>query len=49
MKKLLFLVLLIVQAAWTMAADRVITGHVIAAEDKQPLIGVSVFDSADDL
>ena len=49
MKKLLFLVLLIVQAAWTMAADRVITGHVIAAEDKQPLIGVSVFVSADDL
>lgn len=49
MKKLLFLVLLIVQAAWTMAADRVITGHVIAAEDRQPLIGVSVFVSADDL
>lgn len=49
MKKLLLLVLLIVQAVCTMAADRVITGHVIAAEDKQPLIGVSVYVSADDL
>lgn len=32
-----------------MAADRVITGNVIADDDKQPLIGVSVYVSADDL
>lgn len=49
MKKLLLLVLLIVQTVWTMAADRVITGHVTAADDKQPLIGVSVYVSPDDL
>lgn len=50
MKKSLLLTLLLlvhVCAAW--AADKVITGNVIADDDKQPLIGVSVYVSADDL
>ena len=50
MKKSLLLTLLLlvhVCAAWT--ADKVITGNVIADDDKQPLIGVSVYVSADDL
>lgn len=50
MKKSLLLTLLLlvhVCAAW--AVDKVITGNVIADDDKQPLIGVSVYVSADDL
>lgn len=50
MKKSLLLTLLLAVctcAIW--AADRVITGNVIADDDKQPLIGVSVYVSADDL
>ncbi len=41
--------LLAVQVCTLWAADKVITGNVIAVEDKQPLIGVSVYVSADDL
>jgi len=48
-KSLLLTLLLAVCTCATWAADRVITGNVIADDDKQPLIGVSVYVSADDL
>lgn len=48
-KSLLLTLLLVVCTCATWAADRVITGNVIADDDKQPLIGVSVYVSADDL
>lgn len=48
-KSLLLTLLLIVHVCAAWAADRVITGNVIADDDKQPLIGVSVYVSADDL
>lgn len=48
-KSLLLTLLLVVHICTAWAADRVITGNVIAADDKQPLIGVSVYVSADDL
>lgn len=48
-KSLLLTLLLVVCTCVTWAADRVITGNVIADDDKQPLIGVSVYVSADDL
>lgn len=46
---LLFLLAIMAAINLTLAADKVIKGTVIAADDKQPLIGVSVFVSADDL
>lgn len=48
-KSLLLTLLLIVHVCAAWAADKVITGNVIADDDKQPLIGVSVYVSADDL
>lgn len=48
-KSLLLTLLLVVCTRVTWAADKVITGNVIADDDKQPLIGVSVYVSADDL
>lgn len=48
-KSLLLTLLLVVCTCVTWAADRVIIGNVIADDDKQPLIGVSVYVSADDL
>lgn len=48
-KSLLLTLLLIVHVCAVWAADKVITGNVIADDDKQPLIGVSVYVSADDL
>ena len=48
-KSLLLTLLLLVHVCATWAADKVITGNVIADDDKQPLIGVSVYVSADDL
>ena len=48
-KSLLLTLLLVVCTCVTWAADKVITGNVIADDDKQPLIGVSVYVSADDL
>lgn len=48
-KSLLLTLLLIVHVCAAWAADKVITGNIIADDDKQPLIGVSVYVSADDL
>lgn len=50
MKKTLFLLFILCSVLQLAnAADKVITGNVIAADDKQPLIGVSVFVSSEDL
>ncbi len=48
-KSFLLTLLLIVQLCTLWASDKVITGNVIAVEDKQPLIGVSVYVTADEL